>query len=232
MFTTSLAPRRSAVALVAVLTLSGGALAACGSDDAQAVGHAHQSSNSSHSSHATDSSEVTALHAAMRTLWAQHMEWTWGTVVAFAADSPSLEATMNRLLQNQADIGAAVATYYGAAAGDQLADLLTTHIKEAVPVLTAAKAGDTKALDKAVADWFANAQDIGDFLAKANPAWKKGEMRQMMKEHITQTIAYASAVLGAKYEDAVKKYDEAEAHMTDMADMLSTGIVDQFPDKF
>ena len=175
---------------------------------------------------------MTALHSAMRTLWAQHMEWTWSTVVAFAGDSPALQATMDRLLQNQADIGAAVATYYGPAAGNQLTDLLTTHIKDAVPVLTAAKAGDTAALDQAVADWYANAQDIADFLASANPAWKQGEMRQMMKEHITQTIAYASAVLGGKYADAVTKYDEAEAHMADMADMLSDGIVAQFPAKF
>jgi hypothetical protein len=224
--------RGSAVAAVAALALSGSVLSACASAEAQDTGHASSASVHANAKHAKDSSAVTALHSAMRTLWAQHMEWTYATVVAFAGDSPALQATMTRLLRNQSDIGTAVAGYYGPAAGTQLTDLLKTHINEAVPVLTAAKAGDTTALTKAVDDWYANAQDIADFLAAANPAWKQGEMRQMMKEHITQTIGYASAALGGDYAAAVTKYDEAEAHMTEMADMLSDGIVAQFPARF
>jgi hypothetical protein len=229
MIITTRASRGTAVAAIAVLALSGSALTACASAEAES---GHSSSTHAHAAHQKDSDAVTALHAAMRTLWAQHMEWTYATVVAFAGDSPALQPTVDRLLRNQADIGAAVATYYGSAAGQQLTDLLTTHIKDAVPVLTAAKAGDTAALGTAVDAWYANAQDIADFLSGANPAWKRGEMREMMKEHITQTIGYASDVLGAKYGDAVTKYDEAEAHMTEMADMLSDGIVTQFPGKF
>jgi len=231
MIITTRATRGTAVAAVAVLALSGGVLSACASAEAEGTSHAHSSSAHANAKH-EDSSAVTALHSAMRTLWAQHMEWTYATVVAFAGDSPALQATITRLLRNQADIGTAVAGYYGPAAGKQLTDLLTTHINEAVPVLTAAKAGDTAALTKAVDDWYANAQAIADFLSSANPAWKQGEMRQMMKEHITQTIGYASAALGGNYADAVTKYDEAEAHMTEMADMLSDGIVAQFPAKF
>jgi hypothetical protein len=232
MIITTRTPRGSAVAAIAVLALSGSMLSACATAEAQGTGHAQATSMHANAKHAKDSSAVTALHSAMRTLWAQHMEWTYATVVAFAGDSPGLQATMTRLLRNQADIGTAVAGFYGADAGKQLADLLTTHINEAVPVLVAAKAGDTTALTKAVDDWYANAQAIADFLASANPAWNQGEMRQMMKEHITQTIGYASAVLGGNYGDAVTKYDEAEAHMTEMADMLSDGIVAQFPAKF
>jgi hypothetical protein len=223
--------RGAAVAAVAVLALAGSALSACASAEAQGVEHAHSSVRAA-AKHAEDSSAVTALHSAMRTLWAQHMEWTYATVVAFAGDSPALQPTLTRLLRNQSDIGTAVAAYYGPAAGQQLTDLLTTHINEAVPVLVAARAGDSAALTKAVDDWYANARAIADFLSHANPAWKQGEMRQMMKEHITQTIGYASAVLAGKYADAVTQYDEAEAHMTEMADMLSDGIVAQFPAKF
>jgi len=53
-----------------------------------------------------------------------------------------------------------------------------------------------------------------------------------MRAHITQTIGYASDILGGKHSRAVKKYDAAEAHMADMADMLSQGLVQQFPGKF
>ncbi len=173
------------------------------------------------------------LNLAMRTLWGQHMGWTWSTVNAFASDSSSLQANIDRLLRNQADIGNAVASYYGADAGKQLTDLLTTHIKQAVPVLVAAKKGDKAGLDKAVADWYANAQDIADFLAKAYPKnWPQADLREMMKMHITQTIGYASDILNGKYADAISKYETAEMHMANMADALTNGIAKQFPRKF
>lgn len=173
-----------------------------------------------------------ALYTAMRTLWAQHMEWTYATVVAFADGSPALDPTITRLLRNQPDIGNAFATYYGSAAGDRLTDLLQTHIKDAVPVLAAAKAGDTTAFDTAVAHWFANAQDIADFLAAANPHWKQADMRSMMHTHISQTIRYAADVLAGNFATAIKDYGAAEAHMAEMADMLSAGIIQQFPQRF
>ena len=57
-------------------------------------------------------------------------------------------------------------------------------------------------------------------------------MREAMGMHIDQTVAYAAAVIGGKYSDATAKFDEAKAHMMDVADILSQGIITQFPDKF
>lgn len=54
-------------------------------------------------------------------------------------------------LANQVDIGNAFKPYYGGAVGKKLTRLLKTHIKEPVPVLQAAKAGDRPALKKALA---------------------------------------------------------------------------------
>jgi hypothetical protein len=218
--------RLSAASLVAVLALTGSALAACGSDDTDGNG------GSSNSSQTHNHAAEAGLQATMRTLWGQHMEWTWSTVVAFAEGSPGLQAQLDRLLRNQKDIGDAVAGYYGKDAGKQLTDLLTVHINQAVPVLTAAKNGDDAGLKKALDDWYGNAQDIADFLSTANPDnWPQEAVRDMMKGHIDTTVAYASDILGGKYDAAVKKYDEAEEHMLHMADTLTQGIIAQFPDK-
>jgi hypothetical protein len=225
--------RTYSVSLIAALALSGGLLTGCSATSGNASAEAPPAAVApAMAVHSTEEGAQIALYSAMRTLWDQHMQWTYDTVVAFAANSPGLQPTIDRILSNQVDIGNAVAPYYGNAAATQLTVLLTTHIKEAVPVLTAAKAGDTPALNKAVQVWYANAQDIADFLAKANPNWKQSDLRDMMKAHITQTIAYASDVLTGNYAKAIVDYDTAQANMDQMADMLSEGIIAQFPDKF
>lgn len=177
-------------------------------------------------------SEQIRLYTTMAHLWSQHMEWTYATVIAFAEDSPALQASLNRLLQNQQDIGDAIEPFYGAAAADQLTALLTEHIEGAVPVLVAAKAGDSAALQTALDAWYANAEAIADFLASANPHWKQAEMRDMMQLHITQTVAYAGDALAGDFAGTIADYDIAEAHMHEMADILAAGLIKQFPQMF
>jgi len=172
------------------------------------------------------------LNSAMRKLWTDHMQWTYATVDAFYNNPDALQAHLDRLLQNQEDIGAAIVPYYGQAAGDSLAALLTTHITQAPSVLQAAKDNNQAALDAALANWNANAEDIADFLAAANPNWLQGHLRAEMKGHITQTTAYAVDLLQKDYPKAIADYEIAFHHMMHLADQLSTGIAQQFPGKF
>jgi hypothetical protein len=113
--------------------------------------------------------------------------------VTVAADYAGLDATAARLLQNQVDIGDAIKPFYGDAAGEQLTALLHDHITIAVEILQAAKAGDTDAFNDANARWYANANDIADFLSAANPKfWPRDMMRADMKTHLDQTLAEAA----------------------------------------
>lgn len=174
------------------------------------------------------------LSANMQKLWSEHMQWTYQTVDAFFHEPDALNANLERLLENQKNIGAAIVPYYGQAAGDTLAKLLTEHIQLAVPVLTAAKENNEAALNDALADWNANAKQIRDFLSAANPSnWAKHDMEHMMQMHIDQTVAYSVALLQNDHAKAVELYDEASTHMVlEMSKMLSEGIAKQFPEKF
>src|SRR3954452_20643700 len=174
-----------------------------------------------------------ALHDGMRKLWEDHITWTRLAIVTFAAGDKDLQATETRLLRNQTDIGNAIKPYYGAKAGRQLTALLKDHITGAVALLVAAKNGDNAAIAKAKAAWYANGNQIADFLAKANPHnWPRKTMRPMMKEHLDVTLKEAVDELTGKYAASVRDYESIHHHILAMADGLSNGIIRQFPARF
>jgi hypothetical protein len=174
-----------------------------------------------------------AFHDGMRQLWVDHVTWTRLFIVSFVADLPDLQATTDRLLQNQVDIGDAVKPFYGRAAGNQLTALLEEHILTAADLLGAAKAGDTAAFEQAKEAWYTNARQIAAFLREANPDhWRLADLRTMMREHLDLTLQEAAEQLGGDYVASVATYDAVEAEILHMADMLSSGIIKQFPNKF
>jgi hypothetical protein len=176
------------------------------------------------------SAKAVKLRLGMNKLWEDHVIWTRMVIVDFAANLPDLQTAEGRLLRNQADIGNAIKPYYGAAAGKKLTSLLRTHILEAVPVLQDAKAGDNAKLQRDLAKWYANAHQIAVFLSTANPHnWPLKEMDKMMKRHLQLTTDEAVARLKGNWSADVKAYDRVHAEILQMAGMLSTGIIKQFP---
>jgi hypothetical protein len=174
-----------------------------------------------------------AFHDATRKLWEDHVTWTRLAIISLAHDLPDLPATQARLLRNQVDIGNAIKPYYGRAAGNQLTALLKEHIVGAVALLQAAKAGDQALVKQRSAEWYANGNQIANFLHDANPRnWSKTEMRRMMKLHLDQTLSEAVHRLGGDYQADVRDYEEIHHHILEMADSLSDGIMKQFPRRF
>jgi len=169
----------------------------------------------------------------MRKLWEDDVTWTRLFIVSAVADLPDTGPTAGRLLQNQLDIGNAIKPYYGDAAGEQLTALLTDHILIAADLVAAAKTGDTAAFDAARAAWYANADDIAAFLASANPHhWPEADMAAMMHEHLDLTLQEAGARLAGDWDADIAAYDEIHLQALHMADMLSDGIISQFPKAF
>ena len=179
------------------------------------------------------STKEAAFQDAMRKLWEDHITWTRVFIISAAADLPDKAAATERLLQNQVDMGNAIKPYYGDAAGDKLTTLLKEHITTAAEVVAAAKANDKAKLDDANKRWYANADQIADFLSGANSKnWPAAEMKSMMRDHLNLTTNEAVARLKGDWAADIAAYDKVHEQILHMADMLSSGIVKQHADKF
>lgn len=210
------------LALVGSLAL-GGVITGAGASSQSTGRHAHAGP------------ELTrrGFHDDMRKLWEDHVTWTRLLIVSFAADLPDLGPTTERLLQNQVDIGDAIRPFYGDAAGDRLTELLTEHITTAADLLAAAKAGDDAAFADASDAWYRNARQIARFLHEANPDhWPLRALRRMMREHLDLTLAEAGHRLAGQYRKDIADYEAVHLEILHMADMLSRGIIRQFPEMF
>jgi hypothetical protein len=176
---------------------------------------------------------VVAFHDEMRRLWEDHVTWTRLAIISLTTDAPDTTATVGRLLENQTDIGDAIKPFYGDAAGEELTRLLRDHIVIAADLIAAARGGDDAAVAEAQSRWTANADDIAAFLAGANPrSWDLGEMKTMLYEHLRLTADEALARLQGDWAADVAAYDQIHLQALGMADMLSAGIVKQFPGSF
>jgi hypothetical protein len=170
---------------------------------------------------------------AMRRLWSDHVAYTRLFIVSAASGAADKDATAQRLLQNQTDIGNAVAEFYGRDAGTKLTALLKDHILIAASIVGAAKAGDNAKVTAENKRWHDNATDLAKFLHGANPKqWPEATLQSALFTHLDQTLSEASNQLKGNYAASMKDYDEAMNHMLMVADTLTNGIVAQFPAKF
>jgi hypothetical protein len=169
----------------------------------------------------------------MRQLWEDHIVWTRMYIVSVVEELPDAEFVAQRLLANQDTIGEAVKPFYGDEAGNQLSLLLRDHILGAVALLDAAKAGDADAAEAASEAWYANADDVAEFLHGANADhWSRDDLAHEMQMHLDLTLQEAQARLTGDYAADIAAYDEIHHHILHMADILSDGIIQQFPERF
>jgi hypothetical protein len=168
----------------------------------------------------------------LRLLWEQHVVWTRLTIVSMVFDLPDVDFVTNRLLRNPKDFEMLLSPLYGERIASAFADLFTSHLVIAAQLVQAAKAGDTEAAEDAEKSWYANADEIAAFLGSINPYWSVQEWKTMLYEHLAMTKSEAVYILTGQYEESIDIFDRIEALALRMADVMTQGIIGQFPYRF
>ncbi|MDQ0192440.1 glycosyltransferase [Paenibacillus wynnii] len=178
------------------------------------------------------SPSMVQLNSNLRKLWIDHVIWTRSYIVSAIAGLEDQEEVLARLLQNQQDLGNAIKPYYGEEAGNKLAGLLKEHILIAGKIAAAAKSGNQADVAKYNKDWYKNADDIAKFLSSANPNWTNKELKDLLYQHLQLLTENVVARLGKNWDADISAFDKGENHIIKLADVLSAGIIKQFPGQF
>ncbi len=177
--------------------------------------------------------ETSSLHDAMRRLWAEDVIWTREYIVEAVAGAPdAAQAAAERLLKNQEDIGNAFVPFYGEEMGACVTDLLKSHVQIAVDLVNAAVIDDERQFRREERRWNDNAAEIAAFLSEANPCWPEKDVQDLL----SRELSFTKRELGARFEEDwecdVEYFDDMFTQILTMADVLSEGLVSQFPDRF
>ncbi|QNK59385.1 glycosyltransferase [Paenibacillus sp. PAMC21692] len=178
------------------------------------------------------SPEIMKLKSDMQKVWINHTIWTKSYIVSAISGLKDQADVLERLLRNQQDIGDLIKPYYGNAAGNKLAELLREHILIAGKIITAAKANNQAEVKKLEAAWHKNADEMAKFLSSANPNWTFKELQDMLYKHLQLITEVVLSYLKGDWKASIAATDQNEIHMIHFANMLTEGIVKQFPEKF
>jgi hypothetical protein len=183
--------------------------------------HAHQAG-----------SKTCDLKTTMRKLWAEHAIWMREYIVAAASDLPNTKELTERIIKNQFDIGDAMGEFYGADAGNELTILLKDHITLGMGVISEVKSGNQEKLREAEARWHKNVEDIAHFLQKINSNWTVNEMLSALNDHLDLISKEVNGRMQKDWKKDIKAFDETFDQALKFADVITAGIIKQFPNKF
>ncbi len=164
----------------------------------------------------------------LRKLWQQHVYWTRFFIISTAADLADLEPVTKRLLRNPDDFALALAPFYGVKVSNCFKELFTQHLLIAADLVNAAKKQESAKVEAARKKWYANADDLAQFLANHNPCWDEAMWRSMLYDHLDMTEKEAVLRLEGKYTQDIQMFDNIEKEALKMSDYMSGGIIRQF----
>jgi LysM repeat protein len=172
------------------------------------------------------------LNNRLRMLWEQHVYWMRLWIISSVSDLPDAKLTSDRLMQNPEDFETALRPLYGNNAVSYFSDLLTGHLSIATELVDALRAGEPKEADEAEKLWYANADEIASFLSSINSYWSSQEWHRLLYDHLAMTKNEAVDFINKNFAASISTFDNIEIEALEMADVMTSGIARQYPNKF
>ena len=164
----------------------------------------------------------------LRRLWMEHVLWTRFFLISTIGNLNDLDAVTKRLLRNPADFAAVLKLFYGNQKAKNFETLFTDHLLIAAELVKAAMANDAANVEEQRKKWYANADQIVNFLGNVNPYWSNKTWQALLYDHLRMTENEAVQILTGQYEESIAEFDAIQEEALKMADEMACGIIQQF----
>jgi hypothetical protein len=224
---------RSTIAVLTGLLVAGVLVAAALAASSRPAGSKH-SMDSMHgmgAMHTVGATQPSAadLRVTLDRLFGQHAVLAMNATDAGVTGARSFPATAKALDANSVAISKAIASFYGAKAGQTFLNgkfMWRDHIEFFVAYTSALAKHDRAGQNRAVANLKRYTVVFGDFLAAAT-GLPKLAVRNDLLGHVTELKNQLDAYAAGNYSRAAAAYDAAYAHMFMTGDLVAGAIAKQ-----
>ncbi|MCH5344467.1 MAG: LysM peptidoglycan-binding domain-containing protein [Acetatifactor sp.] len=168
------------------------------------------------------------LNNDMREAWAQHGFWGTLYLLSMYYALPNMEAILERLKESPDEIAEVFAKFYSQAMVSQLKTLLQEHVQLTGELMKALRDGESERAEQVEQEWHQNADRIARMLSSANADYNYEQLAQMLNMHLDLMKRQMTTDLNNQYEEFVTATDENNAHLIELADELTEGLIKQF----
>lgn len=172
------------------------------------------------------------LNNDIRMFCSQHCIWTRMLIISIIDNLSDLNAVSMRLLRIAKDIAGLYRNYYGSASAINIERTITNHLSITSNFIKAIKDNDTNTMNEENNRWFANADELANLLSGINPFYSFEEMQTMFHNQLELLKQQVNMRMEGNHTDELSVYDNVEKQALIVADMLTNGMVNQFPDAF
>lgn len=172
------------------------------------------------------------LRVTLNALLSEHVDLSLAVLRNTYEGSADFEASQAVLDKNTVELAATIGSVYGTEAEAQFLDLWREHIGFFANHTIGLKNNDQVKSNQAKQDLRGYADDISTFFSTAIPTVQKADVMAGAQIHADLLIASMEAYDAVDYRGAYKKQREAHSQVEGLVNLLSAGIVSQFPEKF
>jgi hypothetical protein len=172
------------------------------------------------------------LISEMRTLFEERLYWKRLMMIGLIQRKRNIDEMYEKLLENTWAFKNLFAQYYTQEAARDIALKIAESARLGSSYLYTRKYDRSMEAEILLAQWHATANEIAKAFSQVNPYYDIESLRILLHTYVELNVNEKEARLGGRYPYKMPNFDIVLQHTMIIADYLSKGIIEQFPQKF